>query len=211
MLINNQSMMMQQMTMFAGATLRQAKKSDKAKSMFSKMAEEDERLFDLLAAEDWDDDYPHRSSFMLMRIVKDKDVSVAWQSIRKATVDWPGFISEKQIVEFFRTGYLATDINTCPGGFTLFMFQPADHPVAHSAKEGQNLLRSMFGESKLDDETIRFFVESEFFIAPKLAELEDQIVMGIKAMDLFTRTKSIGSDGLWYGLKLLQANRPMFS
>lgn len=210
MLMNNQNMMMQQMTMFAGATLRQAKKSDKAKSMFSKMAEDDERLFDLLAAEDWDDDYPQMSSFM-MRIVKDKDVSVAWQSIRKATVDWPGFISEKQVVKFFRTGYLATDIDTCPGGFTLFMFRPTDHPVARSSKEGQNLLRSMFGESKLDDETIKFFAESEFFIASKLAELEDQIVMGIKTMDLFTRPKSIGSDALRYGLKLLQDNRPMFA
>jgi hypothetical protein len=204
MLINNQSMMMQQMTKFAGATLRQAEKSDKAKSMFSKMAEEDERLFDLLGAEDWDDDYPQMSSFM-RRIVKDKDGSVAWQSIRKATVNWPGFISEKQLVKFFRTGYLATDIDT------LFMFRPTDHPVARSAKEGKNLLSSMFGESKLNDETIRFFAESEFFIASKLAELEDQIVMGIKTMDLFTRPKSLGSDKLRYGLKLLQTNIPMFA
>jgi hypothetical protein len=29
-------------------------------------------------------------------------------------------------------------------------------------------------------------------------------------MDLFTRPKSIGSDGLRYGVKLLQRNRPIF-
>jgi hypothetical protein len=58
MLINNPNMMIQQMTMFAGATLRQAEKSDNAKSMFSKMSEDDEKLFDLLAEEDWEDDYP---------------------------------------------------------------------------------------------------------------------------------------------------------
>jgi hypothetical protein len=49
MLINNQSMMMQQMTMFTRATLRQAEKLDKTKSMFSKMSEDDEILFDLPA------------------------------------------------------------------------------------------------------------------------------------------------------------------
>jgi hypothetical protein len=146
----------------------------------------------------------------MRRIVRGMDVSVAWQTIRKAMVDWPGFISQKQLVKFFRTGYLATDINSCPGGFALFMFRPTDHPVARSAKEGQNLLRSMFGEAKLHDKTIKCFSESEFFIALNPAELEDQIAMGIKTMDLFTRPKSIRSDGLRYRLKLLQLNRPMF-
>jgi hypothetical protein len=118
MIATNQSMMMQQMTMFAASSLKQAEEKNKSKSMFSKTPEDDEKLFDLLAAGGWRDTKPSMSSFM-RRLAKDKDVSVAWSSVRKRTVDWPGLISQKQLVKFFRTGYLVIDIDTCPGGFTL--------------------------------------------------------------------------------------------
>jgi hypothetical protein len=200
------------MTMFAASSLKQAEEKNKLKSMFSKMPEEDEKLFSLLAADSWHDHKPRMSSFM-WRLVKDKDVTVAWNAVRKRTVDWPGLISQKQLIKFFRTGYLALtiDIDTCPGGFTLFIFRPSDFPIAKSAREGQNSLRSMFGKSKMDDKTIKFFAENQFFISSKSAELEDYIVMGIKTLDLLTQPRSIGSEGFRYGLRLLQENRPMFA
>jgi hypothetical protein len=91
-MVNNQSMMMQQMTMFAASSLKQAEEKKKLKCMFSKTPEEDERLFDFLAADGWHDHKPRMPSFM-RRLAKDKDVAVAWNAVRKRTIDWPGLIS----------------------------------------------------------------------------------------------------------------------
>jgi hypothetical protein len=209
MMVYNQNLMIQNMSMFSRQVLMTSKQDARKKSMMSKLLDEDEALFRLLSADGWRDNYPEMPAFTT-QLMSDKDVSIAWSRLTKKIRNWPGRVSQKQFTKFLRTGYVATDIDECPGGFTLLMFRPLKFPVAKSVKAEQDSIRKMLGETKVDNETIKFYAENEFFIAMEVSHLEDQLTMGLQMLALLTGSDSIALDGYKYGLKTLHDNYRMF-
>jgi hypothetical protein len=208
-MIQNQSLMMQNMTMMAAATIKQQEREDRKKSMMSKLITQDEILFELLTAESWHDDGKGKSEYT-QRIMADKDITVAWRMIERTTMSWPGLISQKQIAKFFKSGFIAANIRECPGGFTVFMFRPSKFPIAVSPKQEFNSMKSLLGDTKLDDDSIKFYAENELFIPTETNHLEVQITMAIRLMRLFTSENSIGLDGFRAVMSGIQRYRQNF-
>jgi hypothetical protein len=142
--------------------------------------------------------------------MSDKDVDLARARVTKKTRNWPGRISQKQYTKFLRTGFVANEIDECPGRFTLLMFRPLKFPVARSVKAEQNAIHEMFGETKVDPETIRFYAENDFFISMETSHLEDQLTMGLRMLTLLTGEDSVALDRYKYGLETLHENYRMF-
>jgi hypothetical protein len=208
-MIQSQSLMMQNMSMMASSTMDHQQKEDNRKSMMSKIIREDEHLFTLLAAESRDEDHPRMCTFT-RDLMADKDVHLAWAEIKRRIMEWPGLVSQKQMTKFLGSGFIAPDLDEAPGGFTLFMFRPTDFPPARSSKEEFNAMRALLGETKLDNELIRFYAENEFFIAQSVGQLEDQLTMAALTLQLFTRDYSIGLEGYKYLLKNIRRHRGKF-
>jgi hypothetical protein len=208
-MIQSQSLMMQNMSMMASSTMNHQQKEDKRKSMMSKIIREDEHLFTLLAAESWDESHPRICTFT-RDLMADKDVHVAWAQIKRKIMEWPGLVSQKQMTKFLRSGFIAPDLDEAPGGFTLFMFRPTDFPPARSSKEEFNAMKALLGETKLDNDSIRFYAENEFFIAQSVGQLEDQLTMAAMTLQLFTRDYSIGLEGYEYLLRNIRRHRGKF-
>ena len=195
--------------MMAAASIRQHERDDRKKSMMSKLIIQDERLFELLTAESWHDDGKGKSEYT-ERIMADKDITVAWRMIERTTMSWPGLISQKQIAKFFKSGFIAANIRDCPGGFTVFMFRPSKFPIQVNPKQEFNSMKSLLGDTKLDNESIKFYAENELFIPTETSHLEVQISMAIRLMRLFTSHDSIGLDGYRAVMSGIQRYRPNF-
>jgi hypothetical protein len=71
-------------------------------------------------------------------------------------------------------------------------------------------MRALLGETKLDNESIRFYAENEFFIAQSVGQIEDQLTMVALTLQLFTRDYSIGLEGYEYLLKNIRRHRGKF-
>jgi hypothetical protein len=209
MMIYNQGLMIQNLAMFSRQGLVSQQREERKRSMMANLLEEDEALFTLLSADGWRDSKPEMPTFT-SKLMAVKDVNIAWARISKKIRTWPGRVSQKQFAKFLRTGFVANDIDECPGGFTLLMFRPLKYPVARSVKAEQNAIRQMLGETKVDPETVKFYAENEFFIAMETAHLEDQLTMGLRMLSLLTGADSIALDGYKYGLETLHDNYRMF-
>jgi hypothetical protein len=105
-MLQNQSLMMQNMTMLASATIKHQDREDRKRFMMSKLITQDEKLFELLTANSWDDRVQGKSEYTT-RVMTDKDITVTWRMIERTTMNWPGLISQKQIAKFFKSGFIA--------------------------------------------------------------------------------------------------------
>ena len=68
----------------------------------------------------------------------------------------------------------------------------------------------MFGKTKLDEETIKYYSKSNFFLPQTLADLEEQIYTCVKALDMFTVRDGIAGEGFLCGLKMIQKYTRLF-
>jgi hypothetical protein len=65
----------------------------------------------------------------------------------------------------------------------------------------------MFGNSKLDNHTIKCCAESDFFLPQTLADLEEHAHTCIKALELFTSHKGVAAKGYIHGLDMINRGR----
>jgi hypothetical protein len=66
-----------------------------------------------------------------------------------------GWVCEKGPIQFFSSGYMATNIYLKPSGFTIFMFHLDKTSSDRSNKTAQQaILVSLFGETKIDDKSV---------------------------------------------------------
>jgi hypothetical protein len=113
----------------------------------------------------------------------------------------------KQLAMFLAKGYATPDIHHCPGGFTTFMFRPKSVATYHkNPEEERNSIRAMFGDSKLDDEAVKYFAKQDFF----LADLEEPLRTTLDFLTLLSRKGSIAVEGYKYGLQFIDENRQIF-
>jgi hypothetical protein len=117
---------------------------------------------------------------------------------------WSGQVSKGGLINFLSSGFEAHDIDEQPGGFTLFMFLP------RSKKDRELAIRSVFGEGKVDDNTVKYHMKNILFLAKTMEQGERQIKTGIKFLEKLTYRDSIGTYGFAYGLWLIEHHRRLF-
>ena len=186
--------------------LKRDKRADKNKLMLSRLAPEAGNLFTLLSAEDWNDSNPRLPS-LTKKILEDRDSNRALGEVKSLSKRWTGRISEKGFLLFLANGYQADDITEAPGGFSVFSFSPLDHVKSSDPKTNIHLVRSMFGSTELDEESIKYFAKKDFYLADSLAGLEEQIYTCIKCLEMLTRRDGIASEGYVYGFQMLSKHK----
>jgi hypothetical protein len=177
--------------------------------MLSRYSPEQAALFKLISATDWDDEDPVINPFTT-KLIEDKDLNKAVDTIASETRRWTGQVSSRQLASFLSGGFAAPDITKSPGGFTAFMFRPKSAEMARNPEEERNAIRSMFGDAKLDEASIKFYSKKDFYLAGNLPELEEQLHTTIKFLNLLTYEGGIASEGYTFGLRFLSENRPVF-
>jgi hypothetical protein len=68
----------------------------------------------------------------------------------------------------------------------------------------------MFGDGKLNDDTIKYFAKHEFYLADSVESLEIQLDTCVEFLDLMTVHKGIASEGFARGLRYLKTYRSAF-
>jgi hypothetical protein len=159
------------LTASTAAHIKRDAKEDKKRSMLSRLAPEAAKLFDLLSARDWDDSNLKMNPF-LRDLISDKDSHRASGIMMLRTKKWSGEFSDKGLLSFFANGFAANGIQESPGGFTIFMFRPITANVSGNRKDRRQPVKEMFGHAKLDEEVIKYYAESDFFLPETLSDLE---------------------------------------
>jgi hypothetical protein len=191
------------------STLKSIEREDLKKSMLSRLSGEAADLFILLSAKDWNDDRPRIHSFA-RQLLADKDMMKAVNLVTSETRAWRGSVSSRGLTQFLSTGYAATDVNIQPGGFTIFMFRPKTTSTTISRSTVEQNIRSMFGDGKLNDDTIKYFAKHEFYLADSVENLEIQLDTCVEFLDLMTVHRGIASEGFARGLRYLKTYRSAF-
>jgi hypothetical protein len=203
------TIMIKNLTAITASHLKRDAKEDRKKSMLSRLAPEAAKLFDLLSAKDWNDEDPRMNSFM-RDLISDKDSQRASGIMQTRTKKWSGEVSDKGLLAFFASGFAASDIQESPGGFTIFMFRPITARISGNKRDRRRQVKAMFGSTELDEEAIKYYAESDFFLPETLADLEEQIYTCVKALELFTEREGIAVEGYIHGLNMIQNGRRLF-
>jgi hypothetical protein len=197
------------MNAMAGHALRVAQREEKKSSMISRLSEEQSDLFTLLSAQDWSDHHPRLSAFA-SQLLSDKDPWKAHSLITSETRSWRGMVCKRGITQFFCMGYAAVDVNVRPGGFTIFMFRPKSVGNTQSQSTMKQAVRAIFGDQKVDDDTVSYFAQNELYLADSIDNLETQLDTCVRFLDLITAERGIASEGYARGLRLLRKDRMAF-
>ena len=189
--------------------LKRDQKEDKKKSMLSRLSPEGGTLFKLLSAKNWKDGNPKLPAFT-KKILEDRDSNRALGEMKTISKRWSGKISEKGILSFLANGYAVDDISKAPGGFSIFMFSPLGSNNSSDQKSRILQVRSMFGSTELDEESIKYFAKNDFYLADNLSGLEEQIYTCIKCLEKLTCKYGIASEGYWHGFNMLSKYKMEF-
>lgn len=176
-------------------------------TMFANMDPVTEELFYWLSAEKehWYEMKPPSLNPFMKNLMSDDDAIRALNMINSKTDNWNGKISSKQLIQFLSVGYRAVDVNRKPSGFTAFMCHPWMKPDEIETKLIEKAtIKSMFSEDngKLDEETLEYFSQDDFFLPKTYDEVTAQLKTTIKLLRLFTNRSSIAVSGYEHGLHL---------
>jgi hypothetical protein len=130
--------------------------------------------------------------------------------ITSETRGWRGTVGRRGITQFFCMGFAATDIETQPRGFTKFMFRPKNTAQPLSQAALKQSLCHLLGDTKVDDDTVLYFAQNDFYLPNSIDSLEVQLQTCIQFLDLITATKGIALEGYSEGLRLLQEDWQAF-
>ena len=90
------------------------------------------------------------------------------------------------------------------------MFRPITAHVSGNKKDRRQQVKAMFGHTELDEDAIKYYAESDFFLPETLSDLEEQIYTCVKALELFTERDGIAAEGFLHGLDMIQRGRGLF-
>jgi hypothetical protein len=198
--------LVQNLNAMAELALRSAKREEHKTSMISRLSSKQLELFTLLSAKDWRDYKPELSGFA-KQLLADQNPFKEMNLITSETRGWRGTVGSRGITQFFCMGYAATNIKTQPGGFMIFMFRPKNvaQPLPQAALKQS--LPHLLGNTKVDDDTVLYFAQNDFYLPDSIDCLEVQLQTYIQFLDLITATKGIASEGYSEGLRLLWDDR----
>ena len=189
--------------------IKRDQREDNKKSMLSRLSPEGGSLFKLLSANDWKDGDPKLPAFT-KKILADRDSQRALGEMKSISKRWTGKISDKGILSFLSNGYAADNISKAPGGFSIFMFSPLDSNHSSDQKSRILQVKSMFGSSELDEDSIKYFAKNDFYLAGNLSGLEEQIFTCIRLLETLTCKSGIASEGYWHGFNMLSRHKREF-
>jgi hypothetical protein len=202
--------LIQNLNLVSEAQIASFGKADRKKSMLSRYSPEAANLFTLLSATSWTDENPQLNPFT-EKLLADKDPTKALSIIHSATRQWRGRACEKGLIQFFSTGFMANDIHTKPSGFSIFMFHPDKSANGRSLKSTQQSIQAMFGDTKIDDDAVRYYSVQDFFLATSLTEFEGQLSTCIRFLELLTHPDGIASEGYHYLQSMLRDEYQTFA
>jgi hypothetical protein len=183
--------------------LKRDQKEDKKKLMPSRLSPEGGSLFKLLSAKNWKDRNPKLPAFT-KKILEDRDSNGANGEMKTILKRWSGKISKKGTLSFLANGCAANDMSKAPGGFSIFMFRSPLRTNSGSDPKSRILqVRLMFGNTKLDEESIKHFAKDDFCLANNLQGLEEQICTCIKLLEKLTCKGEMASEGYRRGFEML--------
>jgi hypothetical protein len=198
-------------------TVRQLEERDRERkkaSMLNALGSESQKLFILLSAKDWDDTKPRLNSFM-RELVSDKRMARAIEIVHSEMKRWDGTITASGWVQFLSSGYICKSLDDKPSGFTFFMFRPAYVEGAHNPKMVEPAIRETFGDSKLSEETVKFYAKMNYHLPANYEDFLFQLAACYKALELFTRQQGIASEGYRRAYRIMSADRrryrPLFT
>lgn len=184
--------------------IQQREREEKKRSVLGKFDWETKELFSLLSAEDFDDREPRMGREARM-FFSDKDVSSLLGTVRGWQRGWPGSVRENALIGFTSSGYLAPDH---PGGFTVFMMSPKkERPRGDQKSRERAVRRQINDDDNVDDEDIKYYAKSDFFVTETLDQAATQLDMACRFLDKVTRRRSIASAGYEYALRFLRKNK----
>jgi hypothetical protein len=185
-------------------------KEEQKKSMLSCFSPEAANLFTMLSAANWMDATPQLNPFA-KKLLADKDPTKALNLIHSSTWNWRGCVCEKGHIQFFSSGYMASNIHLKASGFTIFMFHHDKTFTGRSTKTTQQAIQAMFGDANIDDESAKYYSFQDFFLAKTMTNFEGQLKTCINFLELMTSPNGITSEGYWYLKSMIHDEYQTFS
>jgi hypothetical protein len=194
------------------AYARQITKDDSTKSALSRLAPDQAALFHLLNTDDFDEDGTPELNEFTTKLTENRDPRRAINMVRQETRSWGGSISDKSLLQFLSSGYLAPDINQEPDGMTCLGFVP--HHERHKFEDKHHAaadnMRSMFGEKTFDEDSIKRYTKKQFFLPNRIEDWVTQLHSTARFIDLLTCDESVGSEAYRTALVLYEQNEQTF-
>lgn len=196
---------MLQINQLLGASqVEQRAREAKKRSVLGKFDDEQRDLFDLLAAEDFDDRRPRMCS-EARHFFEDKDLAHLQGVVNGWQRRWGGTVRTNALIQFTASGYLAPD---SPGGFTVFMMSPKKERPRLEQKARERALRRQFNDDDdIDENDIKYYAKSDYFVTETLDQAATQLEMACDFLDKVTRRGSIASVGYEWTLSFVRRNK----
>jgi hypothetical protein len=185
------------------------KQEAKKKSMLSRLSKQQAQIFALVTAQDWHN-YRSCITSSTKGLLEDRDLDKAWNLVQDWTKHWLGQVSKGGLINFLASGFESHNVDKQPGEFTLFMFSPLSDAKPNSKKDRELAILLVFGEGKVDEDAIEYYMKNRMFLAKTMKQGERQIKTGVKFLEKLTYRGSIGTAGFNYGLKLIKRHHRLF-
>jgi hypothetical protein len=132
--------------------------------------------------------------------------------VRQETRLWGGCITDKSLLQFLSSGYLAPDMNQEPDGLTSLGFVP--HHERHRFEDRSNVatdnMRAMFGEKTFDEDSIKIYTKKQFFLPSRVEDWYIQLVVTARFLELLTCEDGIASEAYRTAQDLYEQNEQTF-
>jgi hypothetical protein len=90
------------------------------------------------------------------------------------------------------------------------MLCPITAHLLGNRKDRRQQVKVMFGHAELDEEAIKYYAKSNFFLPKTLSGLEEQIYTCVKVLKLLTEREEIAAEGYLHTLNMIQKERRLF-
>jgi hypothetical protein len=194
------------------AYVKQISKDDSTKSSLSRMAPDQAGLFSLLSAENFNVEGTPKLNSFTAKLTESRDPMRAINMVRQETRRWGGTITEKALVQFLSSGYLAPDMNQEPDGLTSLAFVPHHerHRFENKSQAATDNMRAMFGEKTFDEDSIKRYAKKQFFLPNRIEDWSTQLVSTARFVDLLTCEYGIASEAYRTAQALYEENEQTF-
>ncbi len=113
-------------------------------------------------------------------------------------------------INFLASGLKAHNMDKQPDSFMLFMFSLLLDASLNSKKDRELAIRLVFGEGKVDNDTVKYNMKNNLFLANTMEQGERQIKTGVKFLKKLTYRGSTRTVGFAYDLKLIECHQRLF-
>jgi hypothetical protein len=192
--------------------VKQISTTESSKSSLSRLAPDQATLLKLLKAESFEGEGMRELNEFTAKLTQSRDPMTAINMVRQETAGWRASMSDRSLLQFLSSGYLAPNINQEPDGLTSLGVIP--HHKKHRFKDKTSAtsdnMRAMFGEKTFDEDTIKRYSKKQLFLPSRIEDWAFQLEGTAKSIDLFTCEYGMASEGYRAAFRLYEENEPAF-